>query len=377
MAGKKEMRWKVAEKKLRFLRMRENYAEFSTKISPAVERAVEERRAPSTVILDVFPKESITIGYFEDPEKCLDLDFCREAGIEVARRRNTGGAILGGKDSAFMVLSVDTREDWVPTKTLQQGFELGLTSMARAIREIFGIDALWRPLNDVEVEGRKVVASSARLENHVLTLRCVVNVAPPERRILERALRVPPEKMRDKRAKSPSERVTSLEEELGREVREEEIMDLVERTVREIFGEDLLLQELEMTPLEREYVGEFEKMFCSRDWFWGRSQRERARGVPRGAKCVEGLHKAQAGLLRTTLWVEAGRIVEVLITGDFHAKPLSVIERMERVLVGREAKIDAILDGLRGVMGSPEVELPGMAEEDFLSSFSKALASIH
>lgn len=367
----------VGEKKLRFVKMKVTYAEFSSKISPAVERAVEERKAPSTVILDTFPEDSITIGYFEDPEKCLDLDFCKEAGIEVARRRNTGGAILGAKGSGFMVLSVDTREQWVPMKSLSKGFEVGLTAMAKAIRETLGIEACWRPLNDVEVRGRKVVASSARLENEVLTLRLVFNVSTPDRKILERALKVPAEKMRDKNVKSPSERVTSLKEELGRELTETELVELVRKTLEGMFGQDVLLEDGEMTPLEKEYAKEFERNYGCGEWFWGRSTRERSKLVPNRAKCVEGLHKAQAGLLRTTLWIANGRIVEVLITGDFHAKPLETIEELERVLVGREADIDSLLEGVRSIMRSPEVELPGLTEEDFLCCLSKALGCTH
>lgn len=360
-------------RRIRFLRMHIPYAEFSTTVSPAIERAVEERKAPSTIVLDFFPEDSITVGHLEDPQKCLDLNFCREAGILVRRRRNTGGAILGGRGSAFLVLSLDTRQGWVPMKTLAEGFTHSLTAMAEAMASTWGLEARWRPLNDVEVHGRKIVASSARLEDDVLTLRVVVNVRPVDFGILSRAMRIPPEKMKDKAVKSPAQRVSSLEQELGRELEEEELLGLVRTAVALMLGQDVELVEEALSAMEERYAGEASRLMCSEQWFWGRSEAWRQRGLPSAATRLEGIHKAPAGLVRATLWVMDETILEALITGDFHAKPLDVVEKLEASLKGSEAQLESLAPRVKGVLLAPGVELPGMDLEDILEALRRAL----
>jgi lipoate-protein ligase A len=360
---------------IRFLTMHYPYAEFSTVVSPAIERAVEEGKAPSTAILDFFTQDSITIGYFEDPEKCLDLDYCAQAGILVRRRRNTGGSILGGKGSAFLVLCLDVREPWVPMHDLAGGFRVSLQAMAGAMAELFGLDTRWRPLNDVEARGRKLVASSARLEKDVLTLRLVINVADVNPSILARAIKTPVEKMKDKAVRDPAQRVSSLERELGRKVGEQEILILAERTMKGMFGQGIRLVPGELMDEERLYAGEFRDLFSSEEWFWNRSQARRASSVPSHALLLEGLHKAPAGLIRVTMWVTEGVIQDLLITGDFHARPLLVVEELEGCLRGARASMMEISKRIISLLERPGVELPGVGKEDFLAPFGLALGT--
>lgn len=358
---------------IRFLRMQYPYAEFSTLVSPAIERAVEEREAPSTVVLDLFTQDSITVGYFEDPEECLDLDFCREAGIMVGRRRNTGGAILGGRGSAFLVLCLDARQDWMPMRSLADGFRESLTAMAESMAGLFGLDARWRPLNDVEIQGRKIVASSARLEKEVLTLRLVINVAPVDSEVLARAMRTPPEKMKDKTVKNAAQRVSSLQQEIGRRVEEHEVLQLVEGSIRGMLGHWIELVPGKLSPMEERYAEECRRRFCSEEWFWERSERRRAQGIPPGAARLKGLHKAPAGLIRATLWVLEGLIQDALITGDFHARPLDVVQELENSLKGSEAKLECLAQRVAAVLERPDVELPGMERKDLLAALGRAL----
>lgn len=362
---------------IRFLKTEYPYAEFSTVVSPALERSVEERKAPSTAVLNSFTQDSITLGYFEDPEKCLDLEYCRLAGIQVRRRRNTGGSILGGKGSAFLVLCLDVLQDWVCMRSLEEGFRCSLSAMAEAMRELWGLDARWRPLNDVEVGGRKLVASSARLEKDVLTLRLVINAARVEPTVLRHALKTPPEKMKDKLLQDPSQRVSSLQQELGRPIGQKEVYALACRTVERMFGPEVLLVPGELNSAERKYALEFEELFSSEGWFWGRSETRRSCSVSRECLRVEGVHKAPAGLIRVTLWVKKNRIQEVLITGDFHARPLHLVEELEGCLRGVRAELEGISSSILPLLGRPGVELPGVTREDLLAPFARALGELH
>jgi hypothetical protein len=58
----------------RFMFMEETYADFSTGASPALERGVMEGTSPNTVVLNVAPEDSFTVGLLDDPEKAIDLN---------------------------------------------------------------------------------------------------------------------------------------------------------------------------------------------------------------------------------------------------------------------------------------------------------------
>ncbi|MFH0845761.1 MAG: hypothetical protein V1930_09800, partial [Pseudomonadota bacterium] len=238
---------------LRFIKTAYTYADFSTSISPAIELAMEERKVPGAVVLNIFSKGSFTVGFLDDPEKSLDLDFCRRENLVVRRRQNTGGAIWGPEGGAILVLYLDTGLPWVPLKSINEAFRINLTGMAEVIRDMFSVNAAYRPLNDIEVAGKKLIPSSARLEKGILTMRLLINVTPTDREIMRKAIIVPPEKVQDKLIKDVGARFTCLETEAGRKIGKSELCVLSEKTVQKILGTNVPLVPSGLTELEQGY----------------------------------------------------------------------------------------------------------------------------
>lgn len=357
---------------LRFIKTEYNYADFSTSVSPAVELALEKREAVSAVVLNIFRGGSFTAGFLDDPEKSLDLEYCKQKGIAVRRRQNGGGAIWGQDGGALIVLYVDTRLPWVPVKTVKEAFPLVLTSLAEAVRELFEVEAVYRPLNDVEVEGRKLIPTSARLENDILTMRLLVNVVPSDPVILKNAIITPPEKIQDKKIKDPGARFTCLENEAGRKISHSDLLALTSRTLEKVFGNGVELVPGELTELEKEYAAQYQEKYVSDEWFYANSERMRFKEIPTDAVKCEGRHKAPAGLIRVTLLMVNGRIHDLIITGDFHPSPSRVLRDMEDAVRGKECSTKMIGDEIRPIFDRPDVEIAGTDVEDFLGAFSMA-----
>ena len=357
---------------LRLIKTEYPYSDFSTSVSPAIERALEERVSPSTVVLNIFRGDSITVGFLEDPEKCLDLAYCRKEGIVVRRRQNAGGAVLGPDGGAFIVLYADTELPWVPLKTITDGFHITLPSLADVVRELFGIDAVYRPLNDVEVEGRKLIATSARLERNILTMRLLINVAPTNQDILSKALKTPIEKIQDKKIKDVGARFTCLEKEVGRSITDSDLMAITNETIKRVFGSEVMLHPGEFTELETKYADEYQGTYNSEAWFYGNSERTRFKGVPSDAVKAEGRHKAPAGLIRVTVLIRQNRMHDLIITGDFHPSPYKVLRDMENALRGKECNREVVTKEIKHIFERPDVEIAGTEVEDFAAAFAKA-----
>jgi lipoate-protein ligase A len=359
-------------KELRYIQCDYSYADYSTSISPAIERSLEEGISPATAVLNIFRSDSITSGYLDDPEKTIDLEYCLVHHILVRRRPNTGGAVLGPKGGAFLCFYLNPLQLGLPLTNIREAFRISLTGIAEAIEELWGIPARYRPLNDVEVEGRKVVPSSARLEKGILSLRLLINVVNTDRETLRQAIKTIPEKVKDKKIKDLGQRFTCLEDEIGRRIIPSDLEALAKLTVDKIFGGEFVLRPGALSLQEERYFTESQDKFNSEEWFFGNSERLRFKNIPADAAKSEGCQKAVAGLIRVTLLTRAGLIHDLIITGDFHPSPYGVIKDMEDALRGAECSLEVVRRKLEAIYARPGVEMAGVEIQDFLAAFTKA-----
>ena len=352
---------------------RGSYADFSVSVSPAVEKAVVRGEAPPTVFLNVFDSDSITIGVNEDPEQVLDLDFCRARGIDFRRRVNGGGPIYAGAGSAFLIYFLPVSHPEVPATT-EEAFRKILSAVAGAFRDRYGFPAEYRPLNDIQVEGRKLVPASLKIEDGVMTLRIVVNVKPIDTELAGRAMPMPPEKVRDKALKTLESRFTWLEREAGREIDEAELTAFAMACTERAFGESGLER---ATPgaVERNYADAFRAELDTEAWLFGKSERIRFADTLRpGDVLGRGREKAMGGMIRATLAVRDGIVLDSIVNGDWHPRPLESIGWLERTLADVPARPEPLRHAVEAFLARDDVEFAGIAAADLMTAFEAALA---
>jgi lipoate-protein ligase A len=349
-----------------------SYADFSVSVSPAVEKAVVEGAAPPTVYLNIFDSDSITVGVNEDPEQVLDLEFCRTSGIRFLRRVNGGGALYAGAGSAFLVLFLRTDHPLVPG-TAKEAFPYVLGKVADVFRRRYGFPAVYRPLNDIEVNGRKLVPTSLKIENGVSVFRVVVNVKPIDTELAGRAMPMPPEKVQDKALKDLTSRFTWLEREAGREIDAAELEGFARAVAEHAFGETGLVRS-GLTGPERRDAEVFRARYDCDGWLFGKSRRTRLDPILRPGDTVgTGRTKAVGGMIWATLAVREGRVLKAIMNGDWHPRPIDSVTWLEDGLGGVEAIPPALRGATDAFLARPEVEFAGVAAEDLVSAMEKAL----
>lgn len=363
----------MTDNKWRLIVDRNSYADFSVSVSPAVEKAVVNGEAPPTIFMNVFDRDSITVGVNEDPEQVLDLDFCRSKNIDFRRRVNGGGAIYTGTGSAFMVYFVPTSHPDVP-ETTTEAFPKILTAFAETLKDQFGFPAEYRPLNDVQVEGRKLVPTSLKIENGVMTFRFVVNVKEMDTEVAGTAMPMPPEKVRDKVHKDLQSRFTCLEREAGRDISADDLEQMARSAVAHAFS-DVVLEPGELTDVERGYAEDFRSIYDNDEWLYGKSERNRFEdSLQTGDTVGRGREKAVGGMLWATLVLRGGKVMHAVINGDWHPRPIDSVGWMEETLVGVDATEDALRAAVGDFLGRDDVEFAGVEIDDLMSALSKALA---
>ena len=352
-----------------------NYADFSTSVSPAVERAVAEGIAPPTVLLNVFNSDSITVGVNEDPNQVLDLPFCQSNNVLARRRVSSGGAIYAGSGSAFLALYLPVDLPGVPD-TAAAAFPAILGHVADALREVFGLAASYRPLNDVEIDGRKLVATSMKIESGVLTFRILLNVKAIDTAIAARAMPMAPEKVKDKKLKDLGSRYTYLEQELGRAVSETELRTWVQACVRRAFG-DIALAAGELGDAERTYALQYASELVDDAWFHEKSEASRYGPIAQaGDRVVRGREKAPAGLIWLSLLVRGGVVQRAIVNGDWHPRPLRSVDWLENGFTGLAATREACGAHIEAFLARADVEFAGVEPVHLLTALDKALAEL-
>jgi lipoate---protein ligase len=356
----------------RFIIDHNSYADFSVSISPAIEKAVVAGEAPPTVYLCLFDADSITIGVNEDPEQSLDLEFCKRHDIAFRRRLNGGGPIYAGTGSALIVLTLGTAHGRVPD-TSAEAFPRILTALAETFVRRYGFPAEYRPLNDIQVEGRKLVPTSLKIENGVMTFRIVVNLKPIDTEMAGRAMPMPPEKVQDKDLKTLTSRFTWLEREAKRDISAAELEAFTLELVEHAFGE-IDLNQSRLTASEIAYAEDFRTRYESDQWLFEKSERNRFAGLLQPGDTVgRSRVKALGGMIRATLAVRDGQVLRAIVNGDWHPRPIDGIAWLEDELSGVAAEPAALADCVGAFLDRPDIEFAGIEKSDLAAALEKAL----
>jgi lipoate-protein ligase A len=165
---------------------------------------------PDTIILVSPTDPYVCIGYHQDLEKEVDLAYCLAHHLPVYRREVGGGVVYLDDRQVFT--------QWVFHRphlpaSLDQRFALYIRPLVETYQNL-GITAYHRPVNDIQVAGRKIggtgAMASGEAEVMVGSLMFDFNFE-----LMARVLKVPSEKMRDKVYQSLQEYMTTMTRELG------------------------------------------------------------------------------------------------------------------------------------------------------------------
>jgi len=188
----------------------------SGSVQPAESAAIDEAileahvsgEVPSTLHFYVRAVPTVSLGYFQKAREVLDMDAVVDRGVVVVRRKSGGSAIYTDPGQLIYALVVGERD--LPRKG-ELSFEPVCSAIARAISS-FGPDARFRPMNDVEVGGRKVSGSAQlRRKGSVLQHGTVLVNADVEAMDLV----LMPDRTTPSSSTRPSDRVTTLAALLG------------------------------------------------------------------------------------------------------------------------------------------------------------------
>lgn len=175
----------------------------------AIDQAIQERVAVGADPVIRFYRwkpSTVSIGYFQRMREEVDVAACEANGIDFVRRRTGGGAVYHDYEGE-LTYSVVAPESAFPSDVTESYREI-CGWLVDAFDRL-GIDATFAPINDVEVDGRKISGNAqTRRDGVLLQHGTVLYDLDPE--TMFSALQVDGEKVSDKMVDRARDRVCTV-----------------------------------------------------------------------------------------------------------------------------------------------------------------------
>lgn len=327
-------------------------------------------RIPNTVVVAQPSRPSLAYGAYLDPDKHLDTETCRRLGVPFVRTLAGGG--VGFADPGILLCGIwfDERHPIV-RPTTEATYRALVAPLAARIGATFGIDARYRPLNDLEIRGadgvwRKPGFTSFSRHDGSAYLLIGLQVRRPYQELMSRLIMPPKEKFADKQTTSVATRSTWLDRETGHQVPVDDVRQLCREYVERNF--DAHLEPDRLTDAERDYCAAILADLTTVNWLYDRSERHRFPAVLNAVSRGRAIRKMPSGpLVEVVASVTDGRFRDVLINATMTAfpfPPVSPVHLLEVLLQGVEVNLDRVCERVRMVLDLPGFQIAGVSIDD-------------
>ncbi len=245
----------------------------------AIDEAILESRiqgkTPNTLRFYRWNPSAVSIGRFQSVEKEVNLDVCKQMGIDFVRRVSGGGAVYHDftRELTYSVV-VDCGNERITTDVLTSykgvcdGILKGLASLGVDV-ELEAADPSQRCPN-IMINGRKVSGNAQARRKGVLLQHGTVLIDLDIQTMLK-VLRNPKLIMNETIVEFVRNRITTLNRELKREVAFEEVATAMRKGFSEAFG--ISLPEGYLTTTEVDLARELKTArYGSNTWNYGAPQ---------------------------------------------------------------------------------------------------------
>jgi lipoate-protein ligase A len=312
----------------------------------------------------------ICIGFHQDAEQEIDLEFARANGIPVFRREVGGGAVYLDFNQLFYQLILHKDGHGIPGDKLAF-YRVFLQPVVETYRA-FGVEAEYKPVNDILVRGRKVSGNGAA-EIEGMTVLVGNFILDFDYEMMSKSLRVPDEKFRDKLYKTLEENLTTMRRESGRVPSIEELANELGRRYSLLLGPLILARNVDEVLLKKSR--ELFEAMNTPEWLHANDRR---RPRPQQVKIREGVYilqnmlKTPGGLIRISAISDQGILHNVHISGDFFFYPKEDLAKLENALEGIRSDLESVREAINSFFAKQTVQSPGVNIEDFAQALVQA-----
>lgn len=311
----------------------------------------------------------VCVGMHQEVAKEVDEEFCRANNLPVYRRHVGGGAVYLDHNQLFTHFIYPRAKAPEFAANLYPMF---IEPVVRTYKE-YGINAAYRPVNDIHVDGRKIGGTGAASIGEA-TVMVGSFMLDFDTATMSKCLKVPSEKFRDKLRQTMDDYMTTMIKQLGEMPDRNEVKSRFLRHCADV----LKVEPVESAPTAAELaaIDAAEKALGDPDWTYAKTRRSVAAGVKISEQThlAEGAHKAPGGLIRTRVVSHDGKVDSLDISGDFTCLPPEGIDAVAAALRGTALDEVVLAETVDQVVSDNSIELPGIAGADIAKAILNAVS---
>ena len=317
-----------------------------------------EGLSPDTLRFLQFRPHSVLVGRHQSVALEVEEDYCRRRGIDICRRITGGGNLYWDESQIGWEIFTDRRGGGMPRRPEELYEKICQCCVAGLAR--LGVEARYRPKNDIEVAGRKISGTGGKAYGGAFLYQGSL-LTDFDVDTMVKALRLPVSKLDDKAVSSFRRRVVSLKELLPETLPAAEIKAALTAGFAESLGVAFELGGL--LPEEERRFRALLPHFRSRRWIYGRHDGQRN-------DLFVHDHKCRGGLIRVSLRLDGPRelIKSACITGDFFLEPERAVLDLEAALKNTSSRPERIRGNILAFFKRASFDAPYLTPEDFAAA---------
>jgi lipoate-protein ligase A len=331
----------------------------------ALIEARQAEKVPDTIRFLRFPPTAL-IGRHQDLSREVDLEYCNANGVGTVRRITGGGAIY--LDEGQLGWELVFHRSSLGIAALPDIAREICTAAAMGLSEL-GIDAKFRPRNDIEVDGRKISGTGGFFDGDILIYQGTVLVdMNPEHMV--RALKIPEKKLAKRNLDSAAERVTTLKQLLANALPD---LDTIKEGLIKGFSDGLGINGVpgEITDGEEELAKHYFAEEIGTDDFVADIDDPGSE-----SEVLVGSHTSSGGTIDSFVKLEGPTreiLQRVLISGDFFVTPPRTVFDLEAYIAG--TRIHDVDNAIDTFFAENDVGMLSVLPGDFKASIAQAINS--
>ena len=220
----------------------------------------QRNEIPDTLRIYKWRPSAVTIGYFQKIRDVVNLDYVEEHSIPVVRRITGGGAVYHDQYGELTyAIVMEVKKEF---QDIEESYRRICSALVYALK-FLGLNASFKPINDIIVNGKKI-SGSAQIRRRNVLLQHGTLLVSTNLEIMSKALRPPRIKLKAHGVLDISQWVTTISIELKRKVELDEVIGCLVRGFQKAlnveFTEDTVQKK------EIELAKKLETKYRSREW---------------------------------------------------------------------------------------------------------------
>ena len=320
---------------------------------------------PNTIVFAVPKDPYMCIGFFQDAEQELDIAYCKENNLPIVRRETGGGAVYIDRNQLF-VQWVFKQED-LPAK-IEDRFKMFVRPIIETYKEI-GIDAYYYPINDVHVDGKKIVGTGAGGigDAEIVTGNFLFDF---NYEIMSKALNVPGTKFQRDFENGVRKYVTTIRRELHEDINIDSLQHIYVSKCEELLEERIEKGKLKVDELKK--IEELDEKMLTDKWLYQITKPaspNRMVKIHAGVWIGEINHSSEEGEIKIEVKLLDGEIEKLELSGSFKEEPEFELKNLSLAMKGVELK--EIAKRVEGFFENSDFTNTGISQQEWTDAFLK------